>query len=89
VQAGHGGVQVHQAVGPVRVGRAEDVVADQDVGHPGHRIPGRGGATAQVQNAIFALVASTSAERSRGKAEGLPRYSQPSTSGVTMRCSRP
>ena len=56
-------------------------------------IPGteyRGGATGQVQNAIFAaLVASTSAERSRGKAGRLPRYSQPSTSGVTMKCSRP
>ena len=56
-------------------------------------IPGteyRGGATGQVQNAIFAvLVASTSAERSRGKAGGLPRYSQPRISGVTMKCSRP
>jgi hypothetical protein len=36
-----------------------------------------------------AVVASTSAERSRGKAGGLRRYSQASTSGVAMKCSSP
>ena len=43
VQAGHGGVQVDQGVGAVRVARAEDVVAVQHVGHAGHGEPGRGG----------------------------------------------
>jgi len=43
VQAGHGGVEVDQAVGAVRVAGAEDVVAVQHVGHAGHGEPGRGG----------------------------------------------
>ncbi len=42
VQAGHGGVQVDQAVGPVRAARAEDVVADQDVSHARDGEPRRG-----------------------------------------------
>ena len=46
----------------------------------------RGGATGQIQNTMFApMVDRTRAERSRGKAAGLRRYSQARTSGVRMK----
>ena len=50
----------------------------------------RGGAAGQVQNTRFAaVVASTSAERSRPNAAGRRRYSQASTSGVRVKLSSP
>ena len=50
----------------------------------------RRGAAGQVQNTTFAaVVASTSAERSGPNAAGRRRYSQASTSGVTMKCTSP
>jgi hypothetical protein len=56
-------------------------------------IPGtenRGGAAGQAQNTTFAAaVASTRAERSRGNAAGLRRYSQASTSGMTRKWASP